>query len=514
VLFVSIDQMRFDYLTRFAPLYKAGLRRLLDGGAVFTNAYYRHGNTETGPGHSVLLSGRSPNHSGIVANTWFDDALRRDVNVVEDPVVANFSGAGYGASPAHFDGFTVGDVLKRRTIGSKVVGVALKDRSAILMSGPRADAAYWFDNSTGGFVSSTYYTSTAPDWLVRWNAKRLSDAPEWRSWSRLLPDERVYEEYAGPDDVKGEWDNVDTVFPHKVRDAAPSARFYDDLRRTPYGDQLVLSMALEAMSAHQLGADDDPDLLAVGFSSSDNIGHTYGPYSQEVMDEYLRLDVTLGRLLDEVDRRVGLDRVIVGLSADHGALPLVEGLQAKGMPARRVRPEDILGPVTSALDTRFGAGHGLVARYMAPDFYLDLAAIARKGLARQDVEAVIEKAAMATGIVERVYTHERLMGDAPRDDPYFPMMRRSFFATRSPHVVVLLKQWHYMSDRPGGTGHGTPYEYDRHVPVVFMARGVRAGTYPKACGPEDIAPTLGALLRLDYPMQDAERVLTEMLQVE
>jgi predicted AlkP superfamily pyrophosphatase or phosphodiesterase len=514
VLFVSVDQMRYDYLTRFAPLYKAGLRRLLDRGAVFTNAYYRHGNTETGPGHSVLLSGRSPNHSGIVANTWFDDLLRRDVNVVEDPVVANFTGTGYGASPAHFDGFTVGDMLKRRSIGAKVVGVALKDRSAILMSGPRADGAYWFDNSTGGFTSSTYYAKTAPDWLVHWNAKHLSDSPEWRTWSRLLPDEALYRKYAGVDDVKGEWDGVDNVFPHRVPNAPPSPKFYEELRRTPFGDQLVLDVALEAMSAHQLGADDDTDLLAVGFSSSDNIGHTYGPDSQEVMDEYLRLDVTLGRLLDEVDRRVGLDRVIVGLGADHGALPLVEGLQAKGVPARRVRPDDILGPVTRALDARFGAGRNLIARYLAPDFYLDLAAIARQGLARRDVEAVVERAALDTGMVERVYTPERLMGEAPRDDPYFPMMRRSFFATRSPHVTVLLKQWHYLSDRPGGTGHGTPYEYDRHVPVVFLAPGVRAGTYPKACGPEDIAPTLGALLRLDYPMQDAERVLTEMLQVE
>ena len=514
LLFVSVDQMRYDYLTRFAPLYKGGLRTLLDRGAVFTNAYYRHANTETGPGHSVLLSGRSPNHSGIVANTWFDDVLRRDVNVVEDPVVANFTGAGYASSPAHFIGFTVGDALKKRTIGSKVVGVALKDRSAILMSGPRADAAYWFDNSTGGFTSSTYYTNAAPAWLTRWNAKRLSDTPEWRTWSRLLPDEALYRQYAGPDDMKGEWDGVDTVFPHHVRDAPPSAAFYEDLRRTPFGDQLVLDVALEAMSAHQLGADDDPDVLAVGFSSSDNIGHTYGPESQEVMDEYLRLDVALGRLLDEADRRVGLDRVIVGLSADHGALPLVEGLQAKGVAARRVRPDEILGPVTRALAARFGAGRGLVARYLAPDFYLDLAAIARQGLARRDVEAVVEQAAMATGLVERVYTHERLMGDAPRDDAYFPMMRRSFFASRSPQVVVLLKQWHYLSDRPGGTGHGTPYEYDRHVPVVFLGPSVRAGTYPAACGPEDIAPTLGALLRLDYPMQDAERVLTEMLRVD
>jgi predicted AlkP superfamily pyrophosphatase or phosphodiesterase len=512
VLFISVDQMRYDYLTRFAPLYKGGLRMLLDRGAVFSNAYYRHGNTETGPGHSVLLSGRSPLHSGIVANQWYDEVLRREINVVEDPVVTNFSGAGYSASPANFIGFTVGDVLKKRTPASRVVGVSLKDRSAILMSGPRADAAYWFDVTIGGFVSSTYYMKAPPPWLTRWNAKRRADSPEWRVWSRLLPDEALYRQYAGADDVKGEWDGVDTVFPHRVRDAPPSAKFYDDLRRTPFGDELVLDAAFEAMAAHQLGADDDTDLLAVGFSSSDVIGHTYGPDSQEVMDEYLRLDATLGRLLEEVDRRVGLDRVIVGLSADHGAMPLVEGLLAKGVAARRVRSEDILGPVARAFEARFGSGNGLIARFMAPDFYLDLDAIARRGLARRDVEAVAERALMDTGLVERVYTHERMTGDPPRDDPYFPVMRRAFFAPRSPHLLVVLKQWSYLGDRPGGTGHGTPYEYDRHVPVVFLGPSVRAGTYPVACGPEDIAPTLGAMLRLDYPMQDAEGVLSEMLQ--
>jgi predicted AlkP superfamily pyrophosphatase or phosphodiesterase len=515
VLFVSVDQMRYDYLTRFGPLYKAGFRRLLYRGAVLSNALYRHGNTETGPGHSVLLSGRSGWHSGIVANTWYDAVLKKDINVVEDPAVVNIGGSAgsYAASPVNFVGFTVGDMLKKRTPGSRVVGISLKDRSAILMAGPRADAAYWFDTGSGGFVTSTYYAKDVPAWLAQWNARRLADAEKWRVWSRLLPDVGLYEKYAGPDDVKGEWDGVDTVFPHRVREAPPSAKFYDDLRRTPFGDELLLDAALEAMAAHRLGADDDPDLLAVGFSSSDVIGHTYGMDSQEEMDEYLRLDITLGRLLDEVDRRVGLDRVIVGLSADHGSMPLVENLVAKGVAARRIRPTEILDPVTRALETRFGR-NGFVARYLAPDFYLDLPAIARAHVARRDVEAVAEKALLGTGFVERVYTHDRLLGDPPADDPYFALMRRSFYQPRSPHLVVLLKDFIYMSERPGGTGHGTPYEHDRHVPIVLLGPGIRPGTYEAPCGPEDIAPTLAALLRLPYPMQDAERVLTEILPSE
>ncbi|HEV7501329.1 MAG TPA: alkaline phosphatase family protein, partial [Vicinamibacteria bacterium] len=337
VLFVSVDQMRYDYLTRFGPLFHGGFRRMLDQGAVFSNAMYRHANTETGPGHSVLLSGRSPEHSGIVANRWYDSLLKKDINVVEDPAVTTIGGTaagGPGFSPVNFSGFTVGDMLKRRTPGSHVVGISLKDRAAILMAGPRADAAYWFDTPSGRFVTSTYYVPTVPAWLARWNGRHLADTPAWRTWSRLLPADTLYLQYAGPDDVKGEYDNVDTVFPHHAHGAPGTPQSHEDLRRTPFGDEMVLDAALEALSAHQLGADDTPDLLAVGFSSSDVIGHTYGPDSQEQMDEYLRLDVTLGRLLDEVDRRVGLDRTLVALSADHGSQPLVEVSQARGIAAR------------------------------------------------------------------------------------------------------------------------------------------------------------------------------------
>jgi predicted AlkP superfamily pyrophosphatase or phosphodiesterase len=511
VLFVSIDQMRFDYLTRFSPLYKGGFRTLLERGAVFTQAMYRHANNETGPGHAVLLSGRSGAHSGIVANEWYDAALKRVVNVVEDPAVSPVGGAGRGASPAQFIGFTVGDMLKKRTPASRIVGVSLKDRSAILMSGPRADAAYWYETAEGRFITSTYYMKEAPPWLQAWNARRVADSRAGTSWTRLLPDESVYLKYAGPDDVKGEWDNRDTVFPHRIRSAPPAVEFYDDLRRTPFADEMTLEVALEAMAAHELGADDATDMLAIGFSASDVIGHTYGPDSQEQMDQYLRLDLTVQKLLDAVERRVGLPRTLLVLSSDHGVMPLVEVLQAKGIAARRARPEELVGPVTEALRKRFPGAQGLIAQSLPPEFYLDLEAIRRHGLRREHVEAEMEKALLATGLIERVYTHARLLGEPPEDDPYFSLVRRSFFEPRSPHVIGMLKRHVYLSFRPGGTGHGTPYEHDRHVPIAFMGPAVRPGRYAQPCGPEDVAPTLAALLGLPYPRQDSERLLTEML---
>jgi hypothetical protein len=512
VLVLSIDQMRFDYLTRFGPLFKGGLRRLLDHGAVFTHAMYAHADTETGPGHSVILSGRHPSHSGIVANDWYDPLAKKRINVVDDPVQAPLGGPGRAASPVNFLGFTVGDVLKRDVAGARVVGVSLKDRSAILLSGRRADAAYWYETVGGNFITSTYYMKEAPAWLTKRNAQHPADRYFGKPWTRLYADEKLYEQYAGPDAIEGEWDRKDTVFPHVIRGKPGQVLYYDDLRRTPFADELTLEVALEAMAAHDLGRDEATDLFAVGFSATDVIGHTYGPQSQEIMDQLLRLDGVLGRLLDEVDQRVGPGRTLVVLSADHGVMPLVELLQAHGIAAQRVKPSALELPVVTALRARFPDAGPLIANYDPPDFYLDLDAIRSHGLRRQDVESTMEKALMDTGLVEVVYTHAKLMGEPPADDPPFTLFRNAFYEPRSPHVIPRLKEYLYLSERVGGAGHGTYHDYDRAVPIVFMGTRVKPGSYPAPCGPEDIAPTLGLLLGLEYPLQDADRLLSEMIE--
>lgn len=503
VLVVSVDQLRADYLARFSPHFTGGLRRLLDRGAVFTNARYRHACTETGPGHAVILSGRSPRSSGIVANEWYDRALRRRVNVVDDPTVVVLGGAGRAASPASFHGFTLGDALKKQSPGSRVVGASFKDRSAILMAGPRADAAYWYGSEGGRFVTSSYYGSAAPPWLLAWNERRAADAYAGRTWQRLLPDVSLYERLAGPDAVAGEFDRKDVLFPHASKGAPPAREFYDNLWRTPFADELLLDFALEAQARHALGTRDATDLLAVGFSATDVLGHMYGPDSQEVMDQLLRLDRVLGRLFDELDKRVGAERVLVALTGDHGVQPLVEVAQARDPQARRVDPSVLRKAADEALATRFPGKTGLVAD-AGDGITLDLDQLRSQGLRRSDVEQALEAALLGTGVVAGVYTHARLTGEAPPDDPFFALYERAFYAPRSPHLLLRLKENVYVDTRPGGTGHGGPYDVERHVPIVFMGPGVRAGTHAGACGPEDIAWSLGKLLGLDYPKQDAE----------
>ena len=509
VLVLSVDQMRFDYLTRFQPLFRGGFRRMWGRGAIFSNAHLNYANTETGPGHAVILTGRYPSHSGIVANSWWDGLSRSWVNVADDPVHVPVGGTGRGASPANLLGFTVGDLLKKMSPASKVVGVSLKDRAAILLAGRRGDAAYWYESAHGGFVTSTYYARTAPAWLVAFDGRHYPDRYAGQSWTRLLPDEAVYRQYAGEDAIQGELDNKDTTFPH-VLHAPPSPAFYEEFRRTPFADEMTLAVALEAMDAHDLGTDEATDVLAVSFSATDMIGHAYGPGSQEVMDQMLRLDQTLERLFAKADRRAGPGRTLVVLSADHGAMPLVETLRARGIDARRADPALLVMAVEAALTDRFRNADGIVAASDPPNFYLDLDRIRGRGLSRTDVEATIEKALLATGLVQAVYTHARLLGNASDEEPFVRLFRNSFFQPRSPHIMTLLKEYVYLDAHPGGTGHGTAHEYDRHVPVVFMGPGITPGTYDAPCGPEHIAPTLGALLGLDYPLQDADRLLWEV----
>jgi predicted AlkP superfamily pyrophosphatase or phosphodiesterase len=512
VVVLSIDQMRVDYLTRFAPLYRGGLKTLIERGAVFNNAHYRHAATETGPGHAVLLSGRHPSHSGIVANEWWDPYLKKSVNVVDDPFHLPVGGEGRSASPANALSFTVGDVLKLKNANSRVVGVSLKDRSAILMAGRRGDAAYWYEVAGGNFITSTYYATEAPPWLTRWNRLRLPDQYAGKKWTRLLADEDAYKKYAGADAIEGEWDRKDTVFPHAIRGNPPERLYYDDLRRTPFADEVTLSVALEAMKAHQLGQDLDTDIFAVGFSATDVIGHTYGPESHEIMDQLLRLDSVLEKLFQGIDATVGLNNTLVVLSADHGSLSLVENLRSQGIEARRASPDILKNAVQQALDRRFPGVQGLMA-YFATDIYFDEEVIRLNQLDRGTVERTAIEALMSTGLVEKVYTHSDLMTTYSAD-PQMRLFQNAFFQPRSPHLNVLVKKYVYLNSQVGGTGHGTAHDYDRHVPIIFMGQKIKSGTYQAECGPEDIAPTLAHLLGLTYPREYDSRLLLEMMSVD
>jgi hypothetical protein len=405
VLTVTVDQFRYDYLTRFDAEYKGGLRRLLDGGAVFTSARYAHYPTVTAVGHSTVATGAFPSTSGIIGNEWYDRASGRSVEATFDPTVQLLGGAGEASSPRRLLVSTVGDELKVATGGSaKVFGISQKARAAILSSGHAADGAFWFDAKAGGFVSSTYYFADLPAWVKDFNAAR--------------PIERFRQEWTGR--------------------AVPP--------QTSAGNEMVEGLAEKAVEAESLGGRDVTDLLALSFSANDAVGHEFGPDSPEVRAISLATDRVLDRLFRFLDARIGMDHVLVVLTADHGVAPVPETNAARRMPGGRLPPGLIRAAVQTALSLRYGAGDW-ISGSSEQAIYLNRRLEMEKGIDPEDAEKTAEQAVLTMPHVFRVYTRARLLrGEAP-PDPIGLAVLQSFNLQRSPDLAVMLEPYWMLAAR-------------------------------------------------------------------
>jgi predicted AlkP superfamily pyrophosphatase or phosphodiesterase len=476
VLLVAVDQLRYDYLTRFRPGFSGGFAQLLRQGAVFTNAHLAHYPSVTAPGHATMLSGAPPSLSGIVGNDWYDRDLGKNVTSVEDPGVQGL-GAN-AASPHRLLVSTLGDELKAVSPGSKAVGLSLKDRSAILAVGRGADGAFWYDAKSGSFASSTWYFPELPGWVRDWNARGVAKGFAGRSWTGgRLP------EAAGP---------------------ALFQAVYD----SPFGNELLADFAEAALAGERLGAREQTDVLSVSFSSNDAVGHHFGPDSAEVEEVTKATDRVLARLFAAVERAVGLDRTLVVLTADHGVAPLPEVLAASRRPGGRLSSQSLVDAAEAALAKAFGAGPWVAGR-AGSSLYLDRGLIAERKLDFRYVEEAAARAVEAVPPVHRAFTRSQLLsGDVP-PSPWTARLLAGYHPARSGDVEVLLEPY-WIRDRTGTT-HGSPYSYDTHVPLVFMGRGIRAGSHDAAAALNDLAPTLATLLEVETPSGSTGRVLTEML---
>src|SRR5262245_37109663 len=357
VVGIVIDQFRYDYLTRFRDQFgEGGFKRLLDGGANFTNANYIHVPTYTACGHATFMSGATPSMNGIVGNEWFDRESGMRITSVTDGKVKLLGGrdGAPGMSPSRMIGSTIGDELKLASGGqSKVIGVSLKDRSAILPVGKHPNGAYWFDLNTGNLVSSTYYFSDLPEWVKKFNKELRPDRFFGKRWEKLLP-EPAYQRSTA-DDAPYEKFSAGNKFPYIINGGEEVAgpRFYTQFQYTPFANDYLVDFAKAAIEGEQMGADDVTDLLTISFTSNDLIGHSYGPYSQEVQDMTLRTDRTLAELFNYLDKKIGLDHVVIALTADHGVVPVAAHAQQYGL-GGIVEPKSIIDAVENALDKSFG----------------------------------------------------------------------------------------------------------------------------------------------------------------
>ena len=521
---ISVDQMRADYLERFRPYFgEGGFKRLTDQGAWFQNNHYQHAVTKTAPGHATIMSGVHANVHGIVANEWLDRKTFIQGNNVEDvdsplvglpPRLDRYANATFaakaGRSPRNFLGVTVGDLLKAKYgAAAKVYGIADKDRAAILMSGPKADGAYWTEE--GRFVTSTYYRSELPAWLAQFNEEHGAAPHFGEVWDRLL-DPAIYDKVQGPDNAPGEAveDGMPVTFPKKIDGGHPTLtpKFYDAFDKSPASTDVVIAAAEELVTIEQLGADATPDLLCLGVSQTDRAGHAYGPDSHEIMDSYVRLDRTLAGFFAFLDRKVGLANYVIVLVADHGVAPLPEKIQREKGPdaAGRLNGGPLDKFLFAALDAAYGSLPDNVYWAVRDNsgYHLNPAALVAKKISAPELSAKIRAVLLTHPMIAAAYTREQLTSPEPLD-AFGEMERQSFYPPRGTDVVYIPKP--YFIERSTGATHGTPYEYDTHVPQVWYGAGIKAGIHPEAVYTEDLAPTLAAMLGVTLPPEAKGRKL-------
>ena len=503
VVLLAIDQLRTDYIARFEAHYSGGLRWLLDHGAYFSNASYRHSGTVTAAGHATIATGMHPSTHGIVGNSWREEG-EGQVYCVDDDRYPAVGGTGDGASPQKLLADTLGDRLKASSPEALVYSLSTKDRSAVLLGGHRADGAFWYSADCGCLVSSTYYGAALPKWLQAFNDAGPADSYAGRDWTKLKEDDDLYVQLARADAFPTEGGGTDSVFPHLLGETDAASA----LVSTPFSDEIILDAALAAISSGGLGADPVPDLLAIGLSATDSIGHRYGPFSQEAMDNHLRLDRRLGEFLSALETMVGLEHVLIALTADHGALPLVEHLIAEGVDAQRLSTDAFWSASEPDIEAcGSGAMAAIVDRAAGSSLYWNQTGLQAAGVSRLDASRCLADRLRLHPAVEEAWPAERLAGGGQGAALLF---ENSYFESRSPHLQVQFRR-HVYPGGPTGTGHGTVYDYDRGVPVLLAGFGILPGRYAGEAGPEDLAPTLGAVLGLDMALEHDTRVLSEVM---
>jgi len=501
VVVISVDQFSAELMQTFGPELTGGIARLRKEGVFFTEAYHDHGFTETGPGHSVLLSGRFPASTGIVENRWIDRSTGKLVYCVEDPAAKALHAPGQpSSSNVRFLGGGLGDWLQAQVPGSRVFAVSGKDRAAILMAGRKPTAAYWF-TGPAGFTSSTVYGDHLPEWLLRYD-RDLS--------GRLATDSWLWTKDPGtPEGRSGQWTFGSQTLrngglPRLIQGAGMSLDkgFDGRFRKSPFLDTVTMEAAEALLDGEQLGRGPGTDLLALSFSATDYIGHSYGNLGTEMRDQVHRLDRALGRLLDRLHRQHP-DAWVV-LTADHGGLDLPEALGEQGFPVKRLLAEPFLAALQADLRATFKVDQNLLAPTPEPNtIYLNDAAVKAANLDRREVLKRIQAWLRTRPEVAEAFTAEELLATdpaatgSPRDSSLRVLLRRSFHPDRSGDILVAVKPFVVFGTPPTDypTGHGTPNAYDRRVPLIFWGPW-RAGQRREPVRTVDLAPTLAHELGL------------------
>ncbi len=520
VVLLVVDQMRGDYVLKYGQQWKSGLRQLVDEGAWFQQAEYAYANTVTCAGHATISTGAFPSTHGITDNSWWDRAAGRSVACADDPSAQTIS---YGApvpggkSPARLIVPTFTDHLRAQlAIAPRIVTMSIKERTAIMLAGHRADSVTWFDVAARSLVTSSAYSRGRVSFVERFAAAHPVETDLKASWTPAHgPNAYDYSDAAEGEQPPAFWTSV---FPHDLkRDGMKPGQAYEAWETSPFSDAYLERLAEAAIDEMKMGKGPGTDFLGISFSALDLVGHDFGPQSHEVQDLLVRLDQALGSLFAFLDRRVGRSRYVVALTADHGVSPIPEQMVAVGIPAGRLPSRVLTEHVEAVLHPALGSAKA-VARTAGGQVYFTPEA--REAIAgdRRLADALVADIVRIPGVARAVFTPgagveaRELASDGPshESDLLARVVQRSYYPDRGGDLVVLLQP--YWLFGTGAASHGTPYRYDTWVPLFFFGNGIRPGRYAEAVTPADVAPTLAWLCGVTLPHRDGRPLLEAILK--
>lgn len=511
VVGIVVDQMRWDFLYRYYDRYEAsgGFKRLVNQGFTCENTFIPYAPTITACGHACVYTGSVPAINGITGNGWWDRAEGRSVYCVEDKSVQTVGATGSAGemSPKNLLATTITDELRLATnFRSKTIGVAIKDRGAILPAGHAANGAFWYDGKSGKWISSTYYGKELPSWVNTFNDKKLPDQYFEKGWNTLYPintyvqstaDQKEYESRPLGSSAAG--------FPYELK------RFignnYGAISSTPYGNTFTLEMAKAALQGEQLGKGNFTDFLAVSLSSPDYIGHSFGPNSIETEDGYLRLDKDLGAFLNHLDQQVGKGQYLVFLTADHGVAHVPGFMKENKLPGGTFDDGAWMRKMNADLNVKFGQDKLILSMYNY-QVHLNYALMDSADIDEEDVVKMITRTLRKEEAVANVFETADI-SETTLNATVKERITNGIFYPRSGDIQFVLKPG-YIDGGKTGTTHGLWNPYDAHIPLVFYGWNVKPGKTNRETYMNDIAPTIAAMLRIQMPSGSVGKVITEI----
>ena len=516
VVGIVVDQMRWDYINNFKPYFKTqnGFLKFVNEGASCNNNLISYVPTVTACGHTAVYTGATPAIHGITGNSWYDNVLQRVVYCTEDATVQSVgveNSAAGKMSPKNVWTTTIGDELKMATnFKSKVFGVSLKDRGAIIPAGHAADAAYWYDSKTGKFISSSYYGKTSlPNWLNAYNSSKKVDSFYKLGWALSLP-KSVYESNCDTDenDYEANPFGLDAkAFPYDLNKFI--GKEYGKISSTPYGNNLVLDVAQQLLVNEKLGSDDITDLLAVSFSSPDYIGHAFGPNSWEVLDNYIKLDEILAQFFTLLDKQVGKNNYTVFLTADHAVAPIPAYAQKHKIPSGTITDNGIKNDIGKMLATK-GLTPNLISAVTEYNIHFNHPLMDSLGVNQEKLVGLITNYLEQKQDILQVI-ELRKAAFAPFPQELRERIINGYASQRSGDLLFITKSG-VVGGGYKGTGHGVFYNYDAHIPLLWYGNGIKKGQINSVNYMTDIAPTVSTLLGIQMPSGALGKPILEVLK--